>query len=330
MPDIIVEDLVNASPLHAWLSRTDWRVEELVRLLRGDEIVPASYARMEPHEWVEIALSNAGERPEFETELARRMAQLIDQEPEVNLCWPRPEQVLYNLLSVCASIYRPEELERPLRRMLERRKLEGARDGIELRGRLREALAGNQSNWDLQEIWTKMARGDVDFLPGNPFHAVSAILLMPMLDGTPPLEAIGSGVDAILPLLENHRDREEKLSRLIERAKRTYQAGVELVGYLLWQAYGNAWRTWARRVIASQLGLGGHLERFVLEYDQDVQRFLDSVPSPSELDRVQYAIKITAGIQAGLQHASRTRARRFAFMRVREFRKRNLPVPAPA
>ena len=103
------EPMVNTTRLHVWLSDSNWDVTQLVRFLRGDDM-PASYARMEPYEWIDDALANGGSRSAFESELAKRLGRLLDEEPEIQQSWPRSEQVLFNLLAVCANLHQPARI----------------------------------------------------------------------------------------------------------------------------------------------------------------------------------------------------------------------------
>ncbi len=89
------------------------------------------------------------ERADFERKLAQRLGHLLNQEPEIDQFWPRSEEMLFNLLSVCASMHQPEELYAPLSGMLKRGRLRGKWEGLDLRERLRAALVSNQLNWDL-------------------------------------------------------------------------------------------------------------------------------------------------------------------------------------
>jgi hypothetical protein len=319
-PDVSSDTIAEVTPLHAWLSQSDWKTDELVDFLRGEGIMPPSFAQSEPFEWVEYALSNAGERPDFETDLARRLGDLLDREPDVNLCWPRPEQVLFNLLTICASMHRPAQLERPLRRMLDRRALKGKYDGIDLRGRLREALASNQSNWDLADTWIGMAHGQIDFLPGSRAHGLSAILLMPVdADDTPPIEAVSAALKGITAWLETHDvgERNRELLRLIDVAKRTFDAGREFIGELLCRACEDNWPGWARKVVISALE-SAYIEDLCLQVDEEIDEFLHKRKYSFPDERRKVVATMGSMIEVGLSKTDRSAHRRFIAIRKRK------------
>jgi hypothetical protein len=314
--------------LHQWLSRDTWDRIELIRLLRGDD-VPASYATVEPYEWMLDALANEGERADFEQLLAERLAALIDQEPDINLYRPRPEQVLYNLLSVCAGVHRPLHLAGPLRRMFDRRKLAGEWDGIDLRGRLRAALASNQSNWDLADIWTDMAQGRTDFLPGNEFHGFDSILMMPLQDDELPLDAISAGLRGMVDVIVSEDDRREKLSGLVQRVLWTYQAGAEVGGYLLWRAFLGIWPAWSRHHLIAELS-GDTLEgRAILGTSEQLEKRLLEGRNCCHDYVLAYAIDAATTFHHLLGRIDVEAFRRFAKIRRRQMADINVGVGDP-
>jgi hypothetical protein len=132
--------------------------------------------------------------------------------------------------------------------------LQGDWDGISLRGRLRAAIAGNQQNWDWQDTWIRMANGQSDkSLPGTRYNGFDAVLLMPILNDELPLHAIGESLTGIVHHLEREKDRESRLLETSDRIRQTFQAGQEVVGYLLLHAFGSQWPLWAIRVLTSKL-----------------------------------------------------------------------------
>jgi hypothetical protein len=274
-PDATVGEISRL--LDQWLSQKRWKPSELIRLLTGDDL-PAVDPVDEPCVWLLRAIGTGADGAEREAGLARRLGKFIDREPDVKRPGPRPEHMLYNLLSLCAGINRPDELAGPLLRMLERRRLKGAWNGLSLRSQLRAALASNQADTRLEPVWLAMARGEPhEFLEGNRIAGLNGILLMPLPESEdPPADTIGAALGAIARYLENVPRREGIFTRLIERAERTYQAGPVLVSDLVWWAFCDSWPPWARKCLADKLpdrdGLPAFIHDAGVEYDGGVAR----------------------------------------------------------
>jgi hypothetical protein len=312
--------------LDDWLALDSWQVDELLRLLNGNDL-PAVGSTEEPYVWISRALFTGASRAEREKRLAARLGRLIDEQPDVNLPGARPEQILFNLLSLCAEMNRPDELSEPLRRMFERRLLAGEWDGLLLRGRLRAALASNQSDWRLDPIWRAMARGDAhEFLPGNRYHGLDGILLMPPKDGEPPVDSIGAALGAISRNLESSPQREEILAGLLKRAARVTSGGTSLVVNLHWPAYESPWPTWA-------VGTLGAVDKTVYSIVSSDRDFPDQLPAGPDLpkgQRRENAAHVLAFLIAGLWNRNRRVAQSAARMHSRKLRERKIGAVIPA
>src|SRR6202167_6417094 len=110
--------------LDDWLSRKLWQPIELIRLLVGDDL-PAVGPAEEPYLWILRGIGTGADGAHREAALAARIGEFIDQKPEADLPGPRPEKMLYHLLSLCAGINKPDALAAELLRMLRRKKLSG-------------------------------------------------------------------------------------------------------------------------------------------------------------------------------------------------------------
>ena len=84
---------------------------------------------------------------------------LLKEKPDLKRPGKRPDQVLYNLLMMSASLSCPDELADPLFEMLQRGKLQGKWRGVELRTALKAALMSNQKDSRLLPISGRSATG---------------------------------------------------------------------------------------------------------------------------------------------------------------------------
>lgn len=304
--------------LDDWLALDSWQVDELLRLLNGNDL-PAVGSTEEPYVWISRALFTGASRAEREKRLAARLGRLIDEQPDVNLPGARPEQILFNLLSLCAEMNRPDELSEPLRRMFERRLLAGEWDGLLLRGRLRAALASNQNDGQLEPIWRAMAQGKAhEFLPGNPYHGLDGILLMPPVEGEPPVDSIGAALGAISRFLNDRPNREEVLARLIDRSGRTYQTGSLVVCDLVWWAFYDSWPSWARECLTLRVPDRDGIRRFIREAGEEYER------GPSS--PLAFALKVATQVQLAIGNYDRRSGR--ALLSKRRQRLRDLHLVA--
>lgn len=205
--------------LVAWLDRDDWRAEELIRWLQYFDFPPVGHDE-EPYKWLLRGL-----RPQegaLRAEFAQRVAAVLEARPDVKRPGKRPEQVLYNLLLLSAGLKQPRRLAEPLRAMLERGKLDGHWQGVQLRSCLREALTENQTDGSLLPIWRAMLykRGH-KFLKGNKFDGYRGIINMPVTDDSlraPDLEEIGKALREIADHLKGDDDIRPELRYLIKMA----------------------------------------------------------------------------------------------------------------
>ncbi len=203
-----------------WLSRKRGRQDQLLRWLRGLDGTGGSDEQ--PYLWVIAGLPEGGDRPGAEVELAREAARLLDSKLDLGKpVWER-NRLLYNLLSLCAELNRPDQLADSLYQVWKRRKLAGRFEGIDLRDRLRAALAGNQSDDGMLKVWEDMlGRGRDRFLPGNKFDAFYGVLLLPLRIHKPRFDALGKALKSLADYMG--KDRATRRSRFMAQLERVRQ-----------------------------------------------------------------------------------------------------------
>ncbi|MFA6436839.1 MAG: hypothetical protein WC242_01820 [Candidatus Paceibacterota bacterium] len=117
--------------LFGWLDKKDWTTQELVDWLTGYKLLEILNTGCddEPYGLIVKALEDGVERNRkrlLKDELARRIAKLLNEGPDVNgpcASQIRNDQLLYNLLLLAACIKRYRTLQRPLCDMRQRGKL---------------------------------------------------------------------------------------------------------------------------------------------------------------------------------------------------------------
>jgi len=189
-------------------------------------------------------------RPYYETavKVAGRLADLLREQPDVRTRGERPNQVLYNLLSLCAALDYPDQLAEPLHQMLARRALKGKYRGWSLRPVLLAALIRNQIDTRSQSVWKKMLEGKRhNFLGGTRFDGFDGILRTPAASrGEPDVDEIGSALAVMARYLEPDRDRRNKFDDLLDQVMTTYPRS-DWDRLLLETAHKQKWPQWAAR-----------------------------------------------------------------------------------
>lgn len=234
--------------LKAWLAKDQWEPRQLINWLQGYDFSPVGHDD-EPFRWILRWLpTGAGAKPARKT-LAKRLAALLEQEPDVHRPGDRPEELLYNLLILCANLECSKQLQNPLLAILQRRQLSGQWLGIDLRYALQDALIKNQMNADLLPLWKLMSEGKKhNFLPGDEFDGFDGARSIPgglAAPDAPALDVIGRALKGIADKLEREPTRGEKFRILIARAKQSCPSRPTWDKDLLKQADRHQWPGWA-------------------------------------------------------------------------------------
>ena len=234
--------------LENWLARTDWEPGQLIRFLQGYDI-PALGHEDEPYQWILRGLPRGRKRHPTRKKLAERLASVLSAAPDVERPGKRPEEVLYNLLMLCAGVYSADQLGQRLFEMFERRALQGKHRGLDLRIALQYALASNQLDNRLEPDWYSMlGKGRHEYLKGNEYDGFGGILMMPPSAndrGKPAYDSIGKALRLMAEHLEQRLDRRPKFQKLLDRVERVYPLGDAWNLDFIRQAHKNDWPVWA-------------------------------------------------------------------------------------
>ncbi len=237
--------------LEAWLSEEGAR-STLSDWLRGYELPAVGHAE-EPYVWMLRALSFSDDSAR--RELARRAALLLDDgRPHEGLRGRGDEDLLYNLLYLCAGLRCREELSEPLYRVYDFFARDGARafpadSRYDLRGALRDALIPNQTDERLRGVWGQMLGGRPhEMLQGGRYAGFDGLIHMPVRESgryAPAAGEIGRALAKMAEHLEDEKERHESFRRLVERAREAWPRYDRWNEDLLRQAISNDWPTWA-------------------------------------------------------------------------------------
>jgi hypothetical protein len=247
----IDEDRINSrirEMLSEWIAREDWEPLQLIDWLQGYGM-PAIGHDEEPYLWLIRGLPPENERYEVETKLSTRVRAILESKPDENRPGTRPDQVLYNLLMLCAGLSCPDQLADPLYAILERGVLKGDWLGVDLRYALQVALILNQSDNRLLPDWrAALENRKHDFLPGTEYEAFEGIRFMPPSSderGEPALDAIGYALKVMATHLAEDEERKTEFRLLISKVFETYPGRPTWDIDLLHQASKNQWPDWA-------------------------------------------------------------------------------------
>lgn len=306
--------------IREWLASENWNTARLVDWFQGYDLPPAGHDD-EPYLWLLRGIPDDDERYAAEKKFASRVATLLQQEPDVKRPGKRADQVLYDLLMLCAGLSCPDELADPLFEVFERRQLQGTWRGVDLRSALKSALILNQKNARLLDTWeTLVQNGRHDFLIGDEWDGYEGLRLMPDSGdkrGEPAINPIGKALKTIGSKLEQERGRRTKYRSLINRVIETYPGRPTWNLDLLQQATRNEWPIWSIECLPSlyiPIPHNGSSHRtltwhyivaciprsmnfrivekrcqdqvFELEVPDDTARFLESIAPAFELNRL--------------------------------------------
>ncbi|MFZ3212803.1 MAG: hypothetical protein WA188_14965 [Terriglobales bacterium] len=237
-----------------WLGVQEWKVSQLLSFLRGYGLPPVGHDE-KPYLWLLRGLSLGSDRYQYEKEMAKRVAILLDTTSVIEkMLGRRNEKASYNLLLLAAGLSCPDELAGPLYRLFQfiapreefRRK---KWLGIPLVDCLRTALIENQKDSQLGGEWREMlSSGTSKHLAGNPYDGFDGIRLMPSSPrsrGEPALNEIGSALRHMTRYLNDERERRGKFRDLVVKLLDTYPGRRTWHRDLIVQADVNEWPSWA-------------------------------------------------------------------------------------
>lgn len=209
------QDPPNTATLLQWLQGLDWPL-----FLEGEE----------PYLWLLRALPEGWANVEARAPLARQVAVLLDQQPDVHRPGRLPDRALYNLFQLATVLARPQELADSLERAYYRNALAGHDfEGLDLRIALRGAMIENQLDRRFEKVWMSLIRQDGQALvPGTEEVGFEGIGNMPAsgeeLD-TPCYEALGAGCDLLAQRLEAQPECRSLLRDFLAWIKRRFLGG---------------------------------------------------------------------------------------------------------
>lgn len=232
--------------LEGWLACRDWTLEEVHDWLQGHRLPPVGHDE-DAFVWILRGLLCADERGAAEAEMARRLARVLDEQPDVTRPGLRPDEMLYNLFMLCAGLGLPEVLGEPLLAVYGRRALSGKWMGTDLRVALTAALIPNQVNKALLPVWQSMVDGGGhDFLIGSLAHGLDGVTFLPGVEpDEPPLREIGEALKALSLRLQDETDRRPEFAHHVERVVSRYPGRPSRHAELLRLADRYDWPDWA-------------------------------------------------------------------------------------
>src|SRR6266404_225706 len=231
-----------------WVEPKEPDAAHLLNWLQGSELPPVGHQE-EPFLWLLRGIPVGSHRYEAERKMASAAARILAMEPDLNPVGKRPDQLLYNLLMLCAGLGATDELAEQLYSVLGRQTVNGRWMGNDLRGTLRAALIENQIDNRLKPVWEAMLSGTRgESLPGNRYDGFEGILLMPLSPDRreqPDLDAIGSALTVLAGVLKEEEDKRSDFRYLVSRVYEAYPGRPSLQEELVRQADKNNWPTWA-------------------------------------------------------------------------------------
>jgi hypothetical protein len=237
--------------LQDWLARADWRTNDLECWL-VDQHFPLPDTD-EPFVWLLRGLPD-GNRDSDRALLAKRVAALLWQKPDLTAKGDTRPRLLYNLFSLCAGLaYHREEIGPPLFKIYERQRdelvLRESYQDILLSNCLRAALSLNQTDRKLRPEWIAMMDGKPNFyLPGNVFDGLQGFTWLPPTEsrdswGEPAILDLGIALFKTARYVSHLPSRRAVFRLQIERIIRTYP-GREWGYELLMEADRTGWPDW--------------------------------------------------------------------------------------
>ena len=127
--------------LTEWLQKEEQSTELLIEWLQGYKLPPFGND-YEPYLWLLRSLEVA-KADKLKELFAEKLAKILLKKPDIIPIGKHNKKLLYNLLLCCSGLNYPKHLAFPLREMLQRKKLNGRWQEIDLCHCLFLALAEN-------------------------------------------------------------------------------------------------------------------------------------------------------------------------------------------
>jgi transcriptional regulator with XRE-family HTH domain len=163
-----------------WLEEGQWSPQPLTDWLQGRNLVSYRHED-EPYRWFLRALpSDESKWNWHRRELTRRLARMIEEEPDVQKPGPRPDEFLSNLFLLAAGLAAPDLFAEPLYGVYRRLRRRSVELEVGVADCLLAALTRNQKDLRLYEVWLQMMEaGKHDILPGNEYAGFEGFKWLP-------------------------------------------------------------------------------------------------------------------------------------------------------
>lgn len=224
-----------------WLEEGKWSPHPLTDWLQGRHLVSFGHED-EPYRWFLRALPS--EEPKWDwhrNELARRLARMIEDKPDVQQPGPRPDEFLSNLFLLAAGLVAPDLFAEPLYQVYRRLRRRSVELAVGVRDCLLAALTRNQKDLRLHEVWLQMMEtGKHDILPGNEYAGFEGFK---WLSPRPNLEEIAHAIKLLERLWKAWRnaDARARIEDLLADIGKLNHDGTDVPGALLDAAVGAGW-----------------------------------------------------------------------------------------
>ncbi|MGD0200426.1 MAG: helix-turn-helix transcriptional regulator [Bryobacteraceae bacterium] len=304
-----------------WLEESKWRPEPLIDWLQGRNLISFGHED-EPYRWFLRALPAGDAKWSWHRlELARRLAKILEDQPDVQKPGRRPSELLSSLFLLAAGLDCPDLLADPLYAVYGRLRRGTAELDDVVRDCLLAALTRNQKDLRLYEVWLRMMEtGKHDVLPGNEYAGFEGVTwLPPRPDFRDTLEEVAYAIKLLEQLwwkTEGYDEAVERLRRTLLDFRQRYSKQQDLAGMLLDAASRTGWTQAA--LYAWHVAFSSGTDDLLAVLDFSEFRFratnltgmlecdLRAAPDAQESERIerQHAGILTAGqicvVQAGV------------------------------
>jgi transcriptional regulator with XRE-family HTH domain len=257
-----------------WLEESKWSPQPLIDWLQGRRLVSFGHED-EPYRWFLRALPSGESKWDWHrNELARRLARMIEEKPDVQKPGPRPDEFLSNLFLLAAGLDSPDVFAEPLFGVYQRLRSGSVKLEVGVRDCLLAALTRNQKDPRLYEVWLQMIRTRKhDILPGNEYAGFEGLTWLPP---RPNFLEIARGIKLLEQLWKPWSDADAgpRLQHLLTDIGKLSHNGHDVPGALLDAAEKTGWMQWALEAWDGAFSAGKELIQSASEINQSEGRFL--------------------------------------------------------